>query len=161
VAVLRIRGRPPNSVEVVTKSAVTRLRRVVLGLEEENHERMSATAYRLNYECVYGESNPDAIWVSRQVCMTFEELLAILIHEALHDTVLVDGEFLSGDEARRPRRGISAFRILRIPVSQPALERTRAPRCTRLLYSAVFSFVRSPLVFTRCSEDAAQCRLPA
>ena len=31
---------------------------------------MSATAYRLNYECVYGESNPDAIWVSRQVRRT-------------------------------------------------------------------------------------------
>ena len=56
---------------------------------------------------------------------------------------------LTEDDPRRGRRAL---------VSQPALER-HVLRCTPL-YSAVFTVLLS-VVFTRCSEDAAQDRPPA
>jgi hypothetical protein len=56
---------------------------------------MDARSYRRTVEYVYGESTKDQIWISSTAPMSFEELLTILIHEALHDAVLVDGEFLT------------------------------------------------------------------
>ena len=47
---------------------------------------------------VYGESDPGAIWISSTAPMTFEELLTTLMHEALHDSVLIDRSLLSCDE---------------------------------------------------------------
>ena len=41
------------------------------------------------------------IWISKTVPMSFEELIGLLIHEALHDTARVDGEFLSCDHEHR------------------------------------------------------------
>ena len=66
---------------------------------QENPHRMDSRSYRRALvEYVYGESDPHGIWVSSTAPMSFEELLNTLIHEALHDSVLVDNTFLSCDE---------------------------------------------------------------
>ena len=73
----------------------------VLGMEEENPERLAEhpRSYRLaDIWWCYGESSTDTIWISNSVPMAFDELLNTLIHEALHDTTRVDGEFLTCNE---------------------------------------------------------------
>ena len=70
-------------------------------MEEENPERLAEhpRSYRLaDIWWCYGESSTDTIWISNSVPMAFDELLNTLIHEALHDTTRVDGEFLTCNE---------------------------------------------------------------
>ena len=95
------RGKPPTAVEFDARAAVKRLRTTVLGMEEENPERLAEhpRSYRLaDIWWCYGESSTDTIWISNSVPMAFDELLNTLIHEALHDTTRVDGEFLTCNE---------------------------------------------------------------
>ena len=60
---------------------------------QENNARTDPTI-----ACVYGESTEETIWISNTAPMCFEQLLGIMMHEALHDTVRVDSTFLSYDE---------------------------------------------------------------
>ena len=102
----RERGRPPLTCEFDVSAAVRRLRGAVLGLEEENPERWHAevrcSAHRAaSLWWCYGESTESQIWISKTCPMSFEFLVGLLIHEALHDTVRVDGEILSCDDEHR------------------------------------------------------------